>query len=152
MSHSSSFRKHAIKFKSNKKSTFVGSPAAIGNLPHVFEGFAEAAIMQRMQHFCDEYENEEWAEWDHFWLMVKDLSALPDGNSNIGVVMNAFLLLESSEESQCVELDEVSAMRLMRGSRFLSNLSRCFSRGPRWWKSWRLEMRSRHFRRVGVKV
>jgi hypothetical protein len=106
--------------------TTLGSPASISNLPHVFENFNESEVSQLIQLFCSRYTSEGWANWNEFWVMVKELSSLGDGKFHVGVVVQSLLLLESSEKNQQVQIVEEEAMRLLHKSRFLGSLDRCF--------------------------
>jgi hypothetical protein len=108
----------------------LGSPAALGSLEHVFENFTGDEVSLLIQQFCSRYPSKGWANWEVFWLMVKDISALGTNyRFHVGVVVKCLKVLESFAKSQqpTTELNEDLATRRMHQATFLGNLDRCFA-------------------------
>ena len=75
--------------------TTLGSPAAIGLLPHVFTNFSDNKVSELLVEFCSSFQiptaNDEWED---YWNAVKELSLIEvtgEAEYHIGVILCCLL-------------------------------------------------------------
>ena len=111
--------------------TTLGSPAAIGQLPHVFANFSDSEVSELLEKFCINFNvdiNDE--HWASYWSAVRDLSLIKTSGGaeyHIGVILNCLMDLERTRKVPNETFDgRVSQENLLK-SDFIRGFDRCFA-------------------------
>lgn len=113
--------------------TTLGSPAAIGLLPHVFANFSRTEVTTLIANFCRNFGiPTDDPDWNDYWSAVQELSLIESASGaeeyHVGVILRCLLELERRRKIPSkTPMNGKGAQLHLRGSNFLQGFDRCFA-------------------------
>jgi hypothetical protein len=112
--------------------TTLGSPAAIGLLPHVFANFTRTEVTALIGSFCGNFEIPTDPDWEDYWNAVQEMSLIQVESDaeeyHVGVILRCLLELERVRKiPHNSPMNGKRAQLHLRGSHFLQGFDRCFA-------------------------
>jgi hypothetical protein len=115
--------------------TTLGSPAAIGLLPHVVKNFSGSEVDDLITKFCSNFQIPKDGDWEDHWNAVRELSliatestsSVTESEYRVGVILRCLLDLEWVRKIPNAPFDGQVALRNLRSSNFIQGFDQCFA-------------------------